>query len=721
MDTNPDVAAKDIDLKSVIAILRRQMKVIGYTTAAILGLAILFLTAVTETFTATALILVDPDGKSILAPQKTSPTSSGQDNAYVDSQVEILRSNAVALDVIAGQGLIADAEFGARVPLTEKLARAVGVANAAQINRDQAMAKTLVRFQSATAIRRRGLTYLISVSTTSQSPEQAAVLANTLAQSFIRQQVEAKVADTLSARDVLRQQMDNSTRALASYETALDKLVSSNMAEFTSSPTNAQAVELHAELSIAETKRNDTRLTETQARALMQQENWTGLATALEDDLLGQLGQSRVTLLQKMALGQGTQPAAELHQELARLDAQLSARTTGQLATIGAQIRSLDHDISGLRRQLRKEFLAGDLPPETLALVYSVQQESAIARTQYQNLLARMQDLDTASRIQVADSRIVSAALTPVAASFPNRTLVLIAAMAASLGIGVSLAFLKEYYIGGVTSTIQLSKLLQANCAAAIPLNPDRGAGRLSIADDIIDAPLSVYSESIRKLKAAFDQAFRVQQARDGTNGPVAGKTILVTSALENEGKTTMALALARTFAQAGRKTLLIDADLRRPSLHRHLGFEPQAGFLEYLSGSLAAEQSGSFYARDPASTLALIMGAERSEFPTDQLLCSARFETLLAQARDVYDVIVIDSSPLLPVVDARYIAHQADCVAMVVKWASTSQSDLRAAIQPLRDAMQPSAVLIPTLSQMHDKSERRSSAGYYSRYSAAI
>ena len=126
-------------------------------------------------------------------------------------------------------------------------------------------------------------------------------------------------------------------------------------------------------------------------------------------------------------------------------------------------------------------------------------------------------------------------------------------------------------------------------------------------------------------------------------------------------------------------------------------------------------------FTRDPASPLALIMGAGRSEFATDQLLNTATFEALMSQARNVYDITIIDSPPLLPVVDARYIAPQADAVVMLVKWAATNQSDLRAAIQPLRGAMNERASLFPVLGQSVARPRTSRYNDYYDGYSAAI
>lgn len=721
MTHHDQTTAKDVDLKSIIGILHRQRRVIAMTTAFFFGLAGLFLFTVSEIYTATALVLVDPNGKNILTPQPGFSNSAGQDSAQVDSQVEILRSDAVAQAVIVENNLMTDPEFGARISFVERLGRAVGVANASFASRDQALSRTLARFQDATAIRRRGLTYLISVSASSRSPQQAAVLANGLTHAYIQQQVQAKVSDTLAARNVIRRQIEDSTQALAAYETAVDDVLVKNLDTLDQANLDPRLNTLRQSIQAAQAERDQIQQVSNRVRQLRQQEDWSGLAVILQDPLLGELGAKRAEILQNMTTPLAAEPKADLHQALAEIDRRLNEQTVARLSVLRGQVASADTDISGLRAQLRDSALSGDLPPEMLAEIYAVQQESAIARDQYQTLLSRLRDLETQARIQLADSRVVSPALAPIRPTFPNRTLVLLAAMAASLGVGVSLAFLKEYYIGGVTSVTQLADLMQTSGGAMVPHNPDQGTDRLSLADDIIDAPLSIYSESMRKLRAAFDQAFRTQDGLTQPEGPKLGKIILVTSAQEDEGKTTTALALARTFAQSGRKTLLIDADLRRPSLHRQLGFEPQVGFLDYLSGAPESEQSGTFYAKDPASSLALIMGAERSEFPTDQLLCSPRFETLLAQGREIYEIVIVDSSPLLPVVDARYIANQADGVAMVVKWASTGQSDLRNAIMPLRESLRPGAVLVPVLSQVRDLSQYRASTSYYSGYSAAI
>ncbi len=712
---------KEFEIRTIVALLRRQMRVIAYSGVVIFALAGLFLLIVTPTYTATSLILIDPDKKNLLNPGAPYPGTSGRDNARVDSEVEILRSDAVALSVITDESLNADPEYGAQIGFSQRLSRAVGIANAAVRDHPQLTAKTLARFKDATSIRRRGLTYLISVSVSSRSPARAAELSNKMADAYIRQQVQAKITASLTARDVLQEQITSSRMALSGYETAFDRFVATNIGAIGAGDGRGGVADLRTRLQKADQALQTKEHEHTNALRLMQRQDWAGLAAALGDETLGQLGRDRQALLNQITSPPTGANPLNTHQALIDMDTELGLQSSRTIQGISTQLQTLNQSTANLRGQLRRSVLDSDLSPKMLAEIYALQQDAGIARTQYQNLLTNMRDLETQARIQIADSRVVSPAIEPTTPGFPNRNLVLLAALAASMGIGVSLAFMNEYYIGGVTSTTQLGEVLGTPAAATIPLSPARGQGQFSIAETIIDAPLSIYSESIRKLRATIDQGFTPRQPPLQGAGPHRGKIILFTSALPGEGKTTTALALARTYALSGRKTLLIDADLRRPSVHHHLGLVPQAGFLDYLQNPSGKGLSGSFYARDPASTLALIMGAERSEVPTDQLLGSATFETLLGQARDIYDVIVIDSPPLLPVVDARYIARYADAVVMLVKWASTSQSDLRTALLPLRAAMAPSAVLLPVLAQVHTKTRRSEYSAYGDGYSAAI
>ena len=649
-------ATDTIEIRAIVAVLRRQNRVMLYSAALVFGLAALFLSLATPKYTATSLLIVDPLGKNVLeAGQRTTP-SAATDSAKIDSEVEILRSDAISLGVINKMALGADAEFRPPAPLAERLAQFAGRANAANSS-EIATARTLRRFQGHIDIGRRGLTYVIAVSATSRNPGRARDVANTLAETYIGRQVDGKIAASLAGRDVLLGQIIAAQARMASSEDRFDEFLRTHIEALGpdgSEPFASLARALNQNLQDQSRRAG---LADAMKVSIASGE-WSKVAGLVRDNELAVLAADR------NAIRGGLNAEAELR----AIDGLLAQKAAGLLRGLDHEVARLDQKAAGLRTRRRQTLPIGDLTPEQLTELYAIQQEADIARNQYQTLLARVRDLETQAALQIANARVISPAITPVVPSFPNRTLVLLLAIASAAGLGVSMAFLNEYFIGGVTSESQLAEVLRVPEAVAIPQTDETNSGRTSPADRVVDEPLSSYAEAYRKLKAAIDQGLR-GKPKDTSDGHI----ILVSSALANEGKTTTALALARSFAVAGRKTLLIDADLRQPSLHNHLGFEPEGGFGEYLRDPEASSGMRDFYARDPSSPLAMILGHTRSATATDQLLTGPAFARIIKQAREVYDVTIIDTPPILPVVDAAYVAESADAVVLAVKWATTS------------------------------------------------
>jgi capsular exopolysaccharide synthesis family protein len=168
--------------------------------------------------------------------------------------------------------------------------------------------------------------------------------------------------------------------------------------------------------------------------------------------------------------------------------------------------------------------------------------------------------------------------------------------------------------------------------------------------------------------------------------GQRQGSVIMVTSSVPAEVKSTLSLSLARVYALADLKVIIIDADLRKPSIANLVNIETELGLLNYLMNASAQNSDLSFgIEKDSLTSLDCVLGAGRAKVPTDQLLSSPSFGNMIEKLRQEYDLVIIDTPPLLPVVDARYAAYHADAVVMPVRWAATSQSDLRGAISMLK------------------------------------
>src|SRR5690606_17142549 len=135
----------------------------------------------------------------------------------------------------------------------------------------------------------------------------------------------------------------------------------------------------------------------------------------------------------------------------------------------------------------------------------------------------------------------------------------------------------------------------------------------------------------------------------------------MVTSANAGEGKTTIALSLARAYALAGKRTILIDADLRRPNVHTELGLAPSDGLQRYLKHTGEVDSLSMITIRDTASSASIVIGGNHSETPSGQVVSGERFSKLLGTAARQFDVVIIDTPPVGAVVDALYLAQYVD------------------------------------------------------------
>jgi succinoglycan biosynthesis transport protein ExoP len=671
----------------------------------------LYLSLATPLYTSEALILVDPSPKNLLNPEDSRSLTGTSENARLESEVQILRSDAVAVATMEAMGLMNDPEYGPRLGLVSRLRLAVGLGYGAPPEGEALFQATLARLKSATTVRRRDLTFVVSVGVTSESPARAAALANALARTYIERQVAGKIETALATRDLMRGQLAEAQTRLTASEAALSGYVDRNLDRLETESESPRLGELRPRLDATNADLAQEDSLRARVDAALGLSDWQGMVTALGDEGLGTLESQRADLERRLGgAGGSSAEAVDLQARLDDLEAEIEARGRAALAAANDRIGGLSETKDDLREEVRQVLLAGPVSAQTLSDLYGLQREATLAQDYYDTLLRRIHDAEAQAFLQVADSRLVSEALPPAGPSYPDRKMALVLALVAALGLGVGIAVLNEFYVGGVASASQLANLVPAPVATTVP-KVTEAPGTPTIADRIVDEPLSLYSESFRLLRAAID--------RTVPPVPGDGRIIMITSAMAAEGKSTNALALARTYALAGKRTLLIDADLRRPSQHVLLGLDPSAGLLDYLRSPAEFEITGEFYDADPRSPLGIIMGNRRSDIPTDQPLMSETFARLLRDARKVLDVIVIDTAPLLPIVDPRYIAPHVDLAVLSVQASATSQSDLRAAYEQLEGAMAQAGRIVTLLNSVGTDGLRDHYDGYYGAHAS--
>lgn len=713
-----------IDLRGVIGLLRRQLRLIAGTIAVIVVLAAIVVFSLTPTYTASTLVLVDPSSKNLLDPTAEMMGASSE-NARVDSEVEILRSDAVLLEVVRANNLIADPEFGVRLGMLQSVLAFLRLRDDAAPTGNEALQSVLQKLSRAVAVQRRGLTYLVTISATSREEERAALLANEVARAYIDAQVRAKIDSALAARDILQGRLEGASSAIVQSEEAFDSFIDNNIERIGADSGNQGVLELRSRLQSvnADLARASGQVDAVESGIASQ--SWAMVASTLQSEALSELERQRQQIATSLAAaGQGTQREVDLRAELARIETGLADTARQESSALRGQVSASREAADTLRQELRSTILTSNLPADVLTGIYQLQQNAEIARNQYQTLLSRVSDVEQQASLQIADSRVVSPALAPTNPSFPNPPLFLTLALLSAVALGVGLAFLYENYIGGFTTEGQVSAVLRLPVAAVIPKHrsgkntPQGTEAGESAANTLITAPLSVYAETVRRVRAEIDQALR--RADEGM-APAAGqkapgKVLMVSSAAPGEGKTTMALSIARAYAISGRSVLLIDADLRKPSIHRQMGVEASTGLLEHLMRPANEEGLSDILFTESETGLLALVGARRSDIPTDQVIASKAFDDLIQLARTHFEMVVIDTPPVGPVVDGLYLAKFADAIAFVVRWASTSQRDARDAAQSLEAAKRPGVPMLVILNQQEGSaaSYRNKYAGYY-------
>ena len=327
-----------------------------------------------------------------------------------------------------------------------------------------------------------------------------------------------------------------------------------------------------------------------------------------------------------------------------------------------------------------------------------LEREAEADRALFEAFLARAKETGAQLTMQLPDSRILAAATVPLSPSYPRKGLMIGLGFFGSLGAGIFLALLRGVFSEGFRRVSDLQTAFGLSPLGAIPLvaaknvrflkgldsvaqratptklarlvpdPPLPNSGRL--ADLIIREPNSAFAESIHSLRFALRQ----------TAADRGVSVILMTSALPEEGKSTVAANLGRAAAMHGDRVLLIDADLRRPSLAAKLGLPPSPGIV-----GLVRDQSGiqDVILKDRATSLHVMAGVTRlSGAEALTLLASRRLSDQLAEFRARYDLILIDASPLLPVADSRFLVNRADGVALVVASEQTTRGAVKAALQ---------------------------------------
>lgn len=659
------------------------------TTAALwlIGTAVVLM--LPERYTGVAKVLIRPDiAQNAAAGQQPESVSEA-----IESNIEIMRSRGLAERVIVQLKLYEDPELNVAIApkwesgdwkawLSASVSRLFGPdrTNAPptdQVRLARLRTQIIDRFLDRLAIARMGQSRVVSIAYSSSKAGRAAEVANAVANRHVRERMEArldhdkKTAAWMTRRmDQLRDDAEATERRLASLRRDAD-----------AARERERYIEnLEAEIERSRIAQADANSRIEEAEILLRDGGPLAASTVLKSETLRLLKhreeQTRRRIAKRSLAGgaDGPRMAADRN-TLAELRSRISVEVNTILRKLRNEITVALARESSLR--LTRERLRRQSPRparEGMTRLVSLQHQASEKRARYEAVLAQIRESDSAKQLARPSARIISHADTPTAPSFPDIPSFLALALAAACIGGLLTILMAAWRERGFRSLSQIEDEADIPTLGLIPAISGPRRGATDPIDYIVENPGSAFGEAVRAIHTGIVLA-------NVENPP---KTMLVCSSVPNEGKTSLAICFARLVSQVGRKkVVLIDCDLRHPEVHEKLKLPVSPGLAEYLMGEA---DLGDILQVDEYSG-ALVIPAGHAPTNTTDLLTSPRLRDLLAKLNEVCDAVVLDSSPVLAVSDARILSQLVDRTIFVARWARTPRETVMRGVKEIVDA----------------------------------
>jgi succinoglycan biosynthesis transport protein ExoP len=681
-------------------VLQRQWKLVLGSIAGALVVALLYLMTAVQLYTASTLIIIDgtrnQDQMAATIAQLTF------DSGAIDSQVEVLSSDSVALRVVKTLHLDTDPEFNSStsgiIGVVVGVAKSVldikswfvstGASDVADQERQSLAA--LRKLETNLQVTRIGRSYVLSIDYTSPNPKKAATISNAYAEAYFSDQLQAKFDETKRASGWLEDRIQELRQQSVDSDMAVQRFMAGNglIAADGKFVADQQLTEITSQLSQAHAD-------SAKAEARLQQINQAIKAGRIDASVGESLDNPVVNDLRTKFLT-ASKSEAELRQKLGpnhyqvlslqKDMAQYERLIFDELQRV-AETYSADLDVARSKEKSLNESMGSligqkAISDETMVQLRELQREAETYKNLYQTFLRRYHDAVQRMSFPSSEARTISTAAVPTVPSSPKTMLVLaLAAVMGTLG-GGALGTYRENKDHVFRTNRQVREDLELNLIGMVEIvpggnrsvepmvtYPNRVAVKKSILTYATDNPLSPIAEVLRAAKVEADLAIK--------NKPCS--IIGVLSALPDEGKTTTAKNLASVLASNGSRTLLIDGDLRNPGLTRQVAQHATVGLLEVLSGQ--KEFADCLMTEEETGLMFLPAVVKKRISNSAELLSSDAMETLLNQLGKYFEYIIVDLPPIGPVIDVRASARLFDGFLMVVTWGKTPRSLVKSVI----------------------------------------
>jgi len=662
---------------------QRRILLLAIGVALFIGLAISLL--MTPVFLAQAQLRVDNENVKIVQGQDLDPAVAVVDtNRYLNTQALILQSRSMALKVTNDLKLARDDSF-----LTAMHSAAVGdslPAQQAEAERRERIARILTdNLKVQVPMDNR----ILTIGFSSPDPSMAAAVANSFARNFVANNVQSGLDSNAYARKVLSEQIDALRAQLGSTEHKAieyardNKLIDASNASGTGAgdaKTNSAGSSNTQSITTANLIHLNQQYTDALTARIMAQQRWRAAQTTPPLQLTEVQASAQIQSL----VSQKTQLDAQYAQLVARYSADFPQvrQVKAQLDAVNAQ---LNQQIANVRKGIEYQYRVtveqeqslgrerDQLSGQTLEEQSRRVQLNLIARdvdsmrNQLNGLMERYNQVSSASDIIRNNVSIVDTATVPARPVSPNIPKNLGIALGVGIVLALALAIAREAMDDTLRSPEEVESKLHLPLLGTTPIAADNELA--AVGQD----RKSALAEAYYSIRASLDYA----------TASGAPSSMQVTSSQPSEGKSTTSSSLARDYARIGKKVLLVDADLRRPTLHKYFGITNSTGFVDVLLGHKPLAEC---VVQGEVANLDLLPLGPIPPNPVE-ILSSNVVAEFLHHARSKYDIVILDTSPVMGLADAPLIARQVGCVVMIVEANRAHNGQAKAAVRRLQDS----------------------------------
>ena len=688
-----------LDVRSLFQVLLKRLWLIAAGFSCVFVLIAYLTFTQTPVFTARSVLQLDTTQINVIDLGALFSGTGGATTSVIDTEIRVMQSQDLLARVARAQGLVEDPEFNwtlrpddqGPVAAVRGLARSL-LAGGSPPEPFEGMSpeeKEAAIFRSVTAtlagkvrVSRIGATYLLTVEVSSQSPETAARLANEIAEQYRVQQLEKKYEATRKATEWLQERVSGLRTEVEEKEQRVEQFRAET------GLLAAQGTTLtEQQIAYLTNQRGQAQIEVERARARFQSmrrqidsgPGVAGVSEVINSPLINELKTRRSEIMRRVAeletrVGDRHPELISARNELADIDTQMSAEMNRIAANVESELRVAEAQLASIQREIDRSTSQLRGNNVNLVRLRELERDAQTSRVMLEEFLARSKQTREQDALITADSSILARASAPSSPSSPRKLLNLIIAIVLGGIVGLGLAILAELFDTKISSTEDIEVRLRANPIGSVPLIPTAGLlgiGHKNPPDYLVENPLSAYAESIRYLRAAI--AFSDLDSET--------KTVAITSSLPDEGKTSLTLSLGRMSAMSGSRTLIIDGDFRRRQLTEMAGLNPEIGLVEHLFG--AGDLAEAVF-KDKMTMLDILPLSLQGHTPHD-VFGTRAFDELLAHLRSLYDLILIDTGPMLLMAEARVIVGKVDKSILIVGWRKTNLSAVRQSLALLR------------------------------------